>query len=396
MDILIVNIHFEPYSYGGATIIAEQLAKNLHDSGKHTISSVSLSRERTEKPMIFKYQTKFGFPNYLIQAADMTQSSQYFAECFEQILLAEQPDIVHIHCIQSIECDFIDHIIKHRIPYIIHIHDFWWHCPKQFMITANGKYCNQEKIDSKICKKQCGFNVEFLTKRRETFDYYLKHASAILCPSIFMATMLRKNNVPNKNIIVNKNGVMPPKKIEHQENEKTIFGFVGGPGPTKGWDVIKDAIKNLPTDKFELHIVDAGLNENNTWLPFYALDNNMINIKVIPAFQQDNLDDFYNSIDVLLFPTCWKESFGMTVREATLRDVWVIASNSPASVEDLVDGENGTIIPFPPKSNDLSKAMHERIKKQKQNLPYKEKIHTFKKQTLHLEEIYSTITPLQY
>ena len=48
-------------------------------------------------------------------------------------------------------------------------------------------------------------------------------------------------------------------------------------------------------------------------------------IRVIP---KRSIDEFFSSIDVLLFPSLWKESFGSTVREALVRDVWVIASDA--------------------------------------------------------------------
>jgi glycosyltransferase involved in cell wall biosynthesis len=66
----------------------------------------------------------------------------------------------------------------------------------------------------------------------------------------------------------------------------------------------------------------------------------------VPAYAQDTMDDFFAGIDVLLFPSQWKESFGLTVREALARDVWVILTDSGGAVEDVVDGENGTIIPI--------------------------------------------------
>jgi O-antigen biosynthesis protein len=49
---------------------------------------------------------------------------------------------------------------------------------------------------------------------------------------------------------------------------------------------------------------------------------------------------------VLLFPTQWKESFGLTVREALARNVWVITTDAGGVVEDIKPGRNGYIIPF--------------------------------------------------
>lgn len=55
---------------------------------------------------------------------------------------------------------------------------------------------------------------------------------------------------------------------------------------------------------------------------------------------------FFDDIDVLLFPSQWKESFGLTVREALAWNVWVIATDAGGVVEDLVNGENASIIPL--------------------------------------------------
>ena len=54
-----------------------------------------------------------------------------------------------------------------------------------------------------------------------------------------------------------------------------------------------------------------------------------------PAYRQDEMDAFFSAIDVLLFPSQWKESFGLTVREALARDVWVIATDCGGPAEAI-------------------------------------------------------------
>jgi len=49
---------------------------------------------------------------------------------------------------------------------------------------------------------------------------------------------------------------------------------------------------------------------------------------------------------VLLFPSQWKESFGLTVREALARDVWVIATDGGGPGEAITEGVNGNLIPL--------------------------------------------------
>ena len=51
-------------------------------------------------------------------------------------------------------------------------------------------------------------------------------------------------------------------------------------------------------------------------------------IVIVPPYNRETMDEFFASIDVLLFPSQWKESFGLTVREAIARGVWVIATEA--------------------------------------------------------------------
>ncbi|WP_122048991.1 glycosyltransferase, partial [Asaia bogorensis] len=69
-------------------------------------------------------------------------------------------------------------------------------------------------------------------------------------------------------------------------------------------------------------------------------------IRTVPAYNQAGLDDFYDQVDVLLFPSQWRESYGLTVREALSRDVWVISTAPGGQSEEIVDGVNGSLIPI--------------------------------------------------
>jgi len=71
------------------------------------------------------------------------------------------------------------------------------------------------------------------------------------------------------------------------------------------------------------------------------------------------MDEFFSGIDVLLFPTQSKETFGLAVREALVRDVWVISTHAGGTVEDIVDGVNGTLIPLSANEKYLRAALAE-------------------------------------
>jgi O-antigen biosynthesis protein len=86
------------------------------------------------------------------------------------------------------------------------------------------------------------------------------------------------------------------------------------------------------------------------------------NAEIVPAYTQSNIDGFFASIDVLLFPTQWKESFGLTVREALARNVWVIATDAGGVIEDIKPGQNGCIVAFGDTGEGLKQAVIDTIK----------------------------------
>jgi glycosyltransferase involved in cell wall biosynthesis len=69
-------------------------------------------------------------------------------------------------------------------------------------------------------------------------------------------------------------------------------------------------------------------------------------IRTVPPFAAAERDAFYDTIDVLLFPSQWPESFGLTVREALARNKWVIATDQGGAAEAIRPGVNGTLIPI--------------------------------------------------
>ena len=40
---------------------------------------------------------------------------------------------------------------RRGVPYVVTLHDAWWICGRQFMITGENRFCNQRKIDVNIC-----------------------------------------------------------------------------------------------------------------------------------------------------------------------------------------------------------------------------------------------------
>jgi glycosyltransferase involved in cell wall biosynthesis len=352
--LLVSNIYFAPESFGGATIVAEHMAKQLQRAHGWEIIVVASINDPELMPYNMRRYVSKGIeiigvklPN-IGADEELSWNNPMFAAVFGQILDVTKPDMVHLHSIQNMGANCIDEAKMRSIPIAATIHDCWYICERQFMINHKGLYCNQHKIDMKVCAR-CVLDPQKMMRRFEFLNASIANADVLLFPSQFHMNLHIANGFPASRCFVNKNGVASP---QHGKKEKVRsagllrFGFVGGPGPIKGASKIAAAFKKMKRSDYELIVVDAAQKIGATWAndPVWKTVPGIVSF--IPPYSQDEIDDVMAQFDILLFPSQWKESFGLTVREAIMRNVWVLATNAGGAVEDCIDGKNATLVSF--------------------------------------------------
>ena len=261
------------------------------------------------------------------------------------------------------------------------------------MINNHGKYCgNEGEIEA------CIYCTPVFTNSESRANYLKNAASSvdkILYPSRYFRRLHKSWGFPDDKAYVNYNGVnLPTKDYTKQSGKHITFGFVGGPGPIKGADLILEAFNEIKNNDYELILVDAAQNIGKTWSAYknWKLPGTL---KIHPAYDQTTMDNFYKKIDVLLFPSQWKESFGLTVREALCRDIWVISTDEGGVADDLEDGINATTIPMIAHHLPLKMAIEQILQssdKIKHHVnPSKHKIRSYKQQANELLDVYTSI-----
>ena len=403
-NVLMANVLYKPISFGGATIVIEELSKLISKKEDHEVTiftgffcfDYDLPREYD----IVRYEVN-NVPVILMRFPEpMSQKLEYYNETmekvFDTILKSIQPNIVHFHSIQQLSASITKPCITNHIPYIITLHDMWWLCEKQFMIMPDNTYCHQKKIDTNFCITQCTNDAKKTKERTSYLTPILHDASLLLAPSLFQAQMYLDNGYNQEKIKVNKNGILfPSETYKHTPSNTVRFAYLGGNAVHKGYNHIKDIFESINTQNYELILVDLHkkLGHDSIFKSDWDIQGTLT-ISEGYDYSQEGLDEFFKSIDVLLFPSQWKESFGLTIREALVRDVWVITTDSGGVVEDIVEGENGNIV-----SMHDSASLKEKIKLAIQqpdffktyNNPYKKKIRSYKQQANELIEYYHTV-----
>ncbi len=345
--VLTFNVHYHPQSLGDdPTIVTEQLNKLLAKDGNHKIYAVTTLPVshylKAYDTIRYEYEQVTVFGVAVPPEDGANYDNPLFSKAVAEIIALVQPEIAHIHCIQGIGAGVVDLCHKKGIKTVVTFHDAWWICPNQFMLDGE-KF--RENWD----------DVAFANGKM--LEHTLSQADLLLAPSQYFADVHEQKL--HQAVRVNKNGVtLPIHKLEKRKSDVIRFGYVGGKTSIKGVHLILEAFRLHNFENTQLCVVDNMINVGAK--SFYDQDFAGIqNYQIVPAYNQNTIDQFFAEIDVLLFPTQWKESFGLTVREAILRDVWVIATDGGGVVEDIIDGENGTIIPFDSDAEDLSQTIHE-------------------------------------
>ncbi|MFJ4349133.1 glycosyltransferase family 4 protein [Pseudomonas sp. NPDC089401] len=348
--VLAANIFFAPRSFGGATVVAEQMARLVvAASAFQQFILTTLPQYDVEPYRLYRYEAHgavvlgMGLPDHRSALEDFDNPATLAV--FDAVLARVAPDLVHLHSIQGLGVQVAERCLQARIPFVVTLHDTWWICGRQFMIDRHSQYCGQTTVDLQVCN-QCVDDPALNDYRQALLTGTLHRANLLLAPSAFCRNLYIANGFDPARIRVNRNGILPPGGDYRRQPGKAIrFGFVGGNASIKGIDVIARAFASLSRSDYELKVVD-----NLLHLGFRSFNRHSLKVpgavSIVPGYTQANIDEFFAGIDVLLFPTQSKETFGLAVREALVRDVWVISTHAGGVVEDIVDGVNGTLIPL--------------------------------------------------
>lgn len=395
MRILTVNVHYAPESYGGATIVAESVTRELGERD-HDVYVVT-STQPTLVPGSGFYRYQDGNTPVVAIArmpgsgplAEYTQP--LLGERFLQILDSVRPDIVHFHAMQSLGVDMVEQAVS-RVPTVVTLHDAWWLCERQFMVRSTGQWCGQSGIDPRVCAT-CVPDPAAHEQRQSRSLSILNACTQVLTPSRYWANVMAASGIDPSLIRVNRNGVQhPPEGYSRTQHRGPVrFGYVGGDNSIKGAPQLRQALHGLRRTDYELRLVDSVLNLGHQSLfpqdwQFPGL------VEIVPGYDSATMDGFFESIDVLLFPSQCPESYGLTVREAILRGVWVVATEGGGTTEELEHGLNAHLLPLDGSSEALRAAMEDILDDPQRYVgrarPLR-RIPTFADQALELEQIYA-------
>lgn len=341
VKILFINNLYDPYILGGAErsvqILAEALAKNGDEpvvvsahpnpgTRQAYINGVKVYYTAITNLYSF-FKKKEGFNPLLPFWHIIDTYNPWMARKIGRIIDIEAPDAVHTNNLAGFSVSIWSEITRRKLPLIHTLRDYYLLCPRSTMFQ-----------DGKNCTTQCWYCRAYsLFKKRisplvDTVVGISRHIlNQHLSRGYFGRTQMHK-------VIYN----AYPKKSASQpddvgEDRPFRLGFLGQLKPSKGIQLLLQAVAELPGNDYELRIGGKGPEKYVDYLKTRYKSPNIYFLEFVDP------DIFFSSIDLLIVPSLWHEPLGRTILEAYAHGVPVIGSNR-GGIPELIDiGKTGYV-----------------------------------------------------
>ncbi len=381
MRVLFVTAAFLPDSIGGVELHVHGIARALIAQG-HEVEVFCRGADST--------RPEFAIERYCAGDVPVTRINYLFSDCdgfprlyrnpsiralFAAELQRFKPDVVHAHHLTCLSTDLLDAAKDARARVVMTLHDFWMGCPRGQRMTPQLELCADvvvEKCSSCLHAMWSGWfkggahasDLALLSDYHSWIRGLLLRADRLVTPSETSRAVFHRYGIPRSRITVVENGLdaAPFRALARTPSASNGLrvGFVGSVLPTKGVHVLIEAFSRLdaPGATLSIHGAETGWHEVVDYpqrLRALAapLDGR---VSFHGRYEQNALPGILAGMDVLVVPSLWYEAFCLTLREAWLAGVVVVASRLGAMAEGVEDGVTGLLFE-PGNADELSRVL---------------------------------------
>lgn len=337
MKILHINTLFAPRRFGGAEVFLERLSSDLVTRG-HQILVACLSPTPARHGNETLQVHEFGLRN-IYWPFDGTRHKPWLkavwhlrnafgrggASDIDSLLASEKPDLVHTHNLSGFTSAVWQKIRARGIPLLHTIHDYALLCPSATMFRRNAN-----------CTTQC-LDCRFLSWSNQEHSRFV---DAVVGVSGFVLEQhVRRGYFPSASHHVIHNGnpsadfLSAP--LPHKASPVLRVGYLGRLAPSKGIELMLDALTPLVPLRCQVLVAGAGAKE------YEAKLKSRYEACGVQFVGRVDSHKFLTDIDVLVTPSLWQEPFGLVLCEAMSAGVPVVASAVGGIPEIVEHGECG-------------------------------------------------------
>lgn len=301
-------------------------------------------------------------------------------EIYTNFLYEINPDVIHIHTLMGLHKEFFEAVKELGIKMIYTTHDYFGICPtinlykdrenincnnynegkgclecccnamgtrsllltqtsiypmlKKFKKIITAKKGNEipERSDGDVKDLDGALAHNYIVLREFYFDMLRKidffHFNSTLTEKVFKAYL---PGIAGRVVDITHGGIKQ-KSVGKTKNHKIRIGYLGPLKEHKGFFILLDAFKQLPSDQYELHLYGDN-----------AKTDPIENVYLHGRYSREELESIFAEIDVLVVPSVWQETFGFVTLEGLSYGTPVIVSKNVGS-KDIVKEEFGWTI----------------------------------------------------
>jgi glycosyltransferase involved in cell wall biosynthesis len=281
------------------------------------------------------------------------------ADAFARVLDKSKPDVVHCHNIYGrLSTSILGVLKQRRIPAVLTVHDYKVVCPSYLMLKK-GKPCSA-CIDggyyrcaiNRCHKGQIAASIVYAIEA-----YYARHTgnygaiSAFLCPSLFIADLLKQSGIEENRVLYHPNCVEAGAYAPRYEGEYILS--VCRLSHEKGLPTLLQAVlgTNLPVRIAGTGPMEASLRE------MAEKDGGPIVFE--GHCSGAKLAELYRNAAFVVVPSEWYENAPMSILESFAYGKPVVGTRIGGIPELITEGEHGYLAD--PESPDQLRAVIQRL-----------------------------------
>ncbi len=379
MRILFIAAAFLPDSIGGVELHLHGIASRFRAQG-HEVQVFCRGADAT--------RPEFAIERYEVGGVPVTRVNYLFSDCdgfprlyrnpaIRALFVAElarfRPDVVHAHHLTCLSTDLLDAAQESGARVVMTLHDFWMGCPRGQRMTKDLELCEDvviEKCSPCLAAMWSGWfkggahphDLAQLADYHEWIRGLLLRVDRLVTPSSAAREVFHRYGIPRARVTVVENGLdaAPLARVAHEPSATFRVGFIGSVLPTKGVHVLIDAVRRLdrPDVFLAIHGAETGWHEVVDYpARLRALAAPLQDrVRFHGRYESADLPAILARTDVLVVPSLWYEAFCLTLREAWLAGVPVVASRLGAMAEGVEDGVTGLLFE-PGNADDLARVL---------------------------------------
>jgi len=348
MKIVFLSDDFPPENYGGAGVVAHDLAKGLKDLG-HDVHIITSTQDRDgesehtqEGLKIYKIYSKY-HPRW--RAYRSVYNRQTVGK-IRMIMLGLKPDLVHVHNIHTHLSYHALRISKRIAPRVIlTAHDA--------MLYSYGKVCDERRADwmEQLVENRFRYN----PIRNILIKFYLRYVDRVVAVSDSLARALINNGI--KNVTTIHNGISVKDwaaskdsvdlfKREHKLAGKKTILTIGRLNGAKGAGKIVEALALVVEDVPGAVLIVAGREDGyfQTMLELAKINHIEEHLICTGWLTREDTVIVYNAVDVVVTPSIYLDPFVLINLEAMAAKKPVVGTCFGGTPEIVADNETGYIV----------------------------------------------------